>query len=98
MLLLGIIGHSDRYCSKLFDLPPIPRELYAYGPHLIAQLLRNTQIGEKWLRSERDFLHGQMLSSGMDKDVKEGELLPKDELNSNFVDKGKSLIVVVHRK
>ncbi|KAJ9170089.1 hypothetical protein P3X46_018223 [Hevea brasiliensis] len=28
----GIIGHSDHFCRKLFDMPKIPRDKFAYGP------------------------------------------------------------------
>uniref|UniRef100_A0A2C9V801 CCHC-type domain-containing protein n=1 Tax=Manihot esculenta TaxID=3983 RepID=A0A2C9V801_MANES len=47
----GILGHTDRSCSKLFDVPNFPRDKFAY-----AAVRQPPAIGAKWLRSENDFL------------------------------------------
>lgn len=46
----GILGHSDKFCSKLFDTPT--EEISKpYGPWMRAPLRRQTKmIGSKWLR------------------------------------------------
>ncbi|WOG87678.1 hypothetical protein DCAR_0206909 [Daucus carota subsp. sativus] len=49
--ICGIIGHADKFCSKLFDTPEneITRP---YGAGMRAQLRRqNNLIGSKWLRN-----------------------------------------------
>lgn len=52
----GIIGHGDRNCKLLYDMPKIPKERYPYGPWLKADSKKVKHSGAKWLRSERDIL------------------------------------------
>ncbi|KAJ9187638.1 hypothetical protein P3X46_003067 [Hevea brasiliensis] len=52
----GMLGHSDRFCAKLIDHPGIKRDQFAYGSFMKAESLRVTNIGERWLLSESDFL------------------------------------------
>lgn len=62
--ICGIIGHADKFCSKLFDVPEneITRP---YGAGLRAQLRRqNNMIGSKWLRSGDDSMADSADSAG----------------------------------
>lgn len=53
--LCGVIGHTDRFCSKLYDLPPISRDKYMYGPWLRAQFKKPFQSDSRWLKIEADY-------------------------------------------
>ncbi|XP_043817082.1 uncharacterized protein LOC122724918 [Manihot esculenta] len=54
----GLIGHFDRFCSKLLDHPQIPSDQFAYGSWLRADNCRSSNVGEKWLLSEAEVLSG----------------------------------------
>lgn len=48
--ICGLIGHSDKFCEKLFDTPA-EKIVKPYGPFMKAeQRRRNHTIGSKWLR------------------------------------------------
>ncbi|OAY35034.2 hypothetical protein MANES_12G065651v8 [Manihot esculenta] len=45
----GIVGHNDRFCKKLYDLPyKIPREKFAYGAWMKADSRRSSQLGGQY--------------------------------------------------
>ena len=49
--LCGLLGHSEQFCPKHFEVNPSPL-MRQYGPELRAQNRRNmNSIGERWLRS-----------------------------------------------
>uniref|UniRef100_A0A199UAY2 CCHC-type domain-containing protein n=1 Tax=Manihot esculenta TaxID=3983 RepID=A0A199UAY2_MANES len=83
----GILGHTDRSCSKLFDVPNFPRDKFAYGPWLRAAVRQPPAIGAKWLRSENDFLMeevgglqaspGAGLTAEKDRDMQDVDKDPK---------------------
>lgn len=49
--ICGVIGHSDKFCARLFDTPE-NEIVKPYGSWMRAPLRRQTKlIGEKWLRN-----------------------------------------------
>lgn len=53
--ICGIIGHSDKFCSKLFDTPE-NAIIRPYGAWMRAQLRKqNNLVGSRWLRNGEEF-------------------------------------------
>ncbi|KAJ9175225.1 hypothetical protein P3X46_013802 [Hevea brasiliensis] len=48
----GMMGHSDRYCRKLFQTPGVTRDQFLFGPWLRADSRTATQAGARWSRLE----------------------------------------------
>lgn len=54
--ICGIIGHADKFCSKLFDTP-INEIVRPYGVWMRAQPRRQSNlIGSKWLRNDGELV------------------------------------------
>ncbi|KAF4382616.1 hypothetical protein F8388_015444 [Cannabis sativa] len=52
--ICGLLGHSDRFCMRLFDTPA-DKIVKPYGVFMKAPLRRQTKlIGAKWLRNGID--------------------------------------------
>lgn len=85
----GLLGHSDRSCSKLFDLPRIPYDKYPYEPWMHAEPKKPKQKGARWLRAEEDYRAWRMEeAAGLHGEQAVVVLIPvEDSMNFRKVDR-----------
>lgn len=86
--ICGLMGHSDKFCSRLFDTPE-SEIVRPYGSWMRAPFRRQTKmIGAKWLRNgngdDRNFAAGNSQSSN-----RETNVMPQNQgLHSKGEDQG----------
>ncbi|WOH09154.1 hypothetical protein DCAR_0728609 [Daucus carota subsp. sativus] len=86
--ICGILGHSDKFCSRLFEVPE--KEISRpYGVWMRAPLRRQTNlIGSKWLRNGSEHLPEEGVTAGGVYQTKTGGSNLKENFTPEITGKG----------